>query len=185
MEMAKDGSNRGGARPGAGRKKKPLHDKIVEGNPGKRALTVLDFSGIPDVEGVEMPKPREMLSALQRDGKPLQAEEIYKLTWLWLAERKCEKLVSPQLLERYAMCAARWIQCEEALTTYGLLGKHPTTGQPIISPFVSMSSTYMNQTNRLWNEIFQIVKENCSGEYAGDTPQEDVMERLLRARVGG
>ena len=183
--MAKDGTNRGGARPGAGRKKKALHDKIIEGNLGKRELTVMRFSDIPDMEGVEMPRPHEMLSARQRDGKPLQAEEIYRITWSWLADRKCEKLVSQQVLERYAMCAARWIQCEEALTAYGLLGKHPTTGQPIISPFVTISAGYMNQTNRLWNEIFQIVKENCSGEYNGDTPQEDVMERLLRARIGG
>ena len=183
--MAKDGTNRGGARPGAGRKKKALHDKIIEGNPGKRELTVMRFSDILDMEGVEMPRPHEMLSARQRDGKPLQAEEIYRITCSWLADRKCEKLVSQQVLERYAMCAAWWIQCEEALTAYGLLGKHPTTGQPIISPFVTISAGYMNQTNRLWNEIFQIVKENCSGEYNGDTPQEDVMERLLRARIGG
>ena len=42
----------------------------------------------------------------------------------------------------------------------------------------------MNQANRLWNEIFQIVKENCSTEYSGMNPQDDVMERLLRARKG-
>lgn len=184
MIMAKDGTNRGGARPGAGRKKKALHDRLIEGNPGRRPIQVLEFEEVPDVEGVDMPKPNEMLSALQRDGKPLQAEEIYRTTWKWLVERKCEKLVSPQVLERYAMCAARWIQCEESLTTYGLLGKHPTTGQPVTSPFVSMSANYMNRTNRLWNEIFQIVKENCAAEYAGDSPQEDVMERLLRARMG-
>ena len=82
------------------------------------------------------------------------------------------------------MCAARWIQCEEALTTYGLLGKHPTTGQPMASPFVTIGQGYMNQTNRLWGEIFQIVKENCATEYGGDTPQEDVMERLLFAKSG-
>ena len=41
--MAKDGTNRGGARIGAGAKKKPLADKIAEGNPGKRALTVISF----------------------------------------------------------------------------------------------------------------------------------------------
>ena len=145
---------------------------------------MLKFEGIPDTVGVDMPKPHEMLSALQRDGKPLQAGEIYSATYEWLSERNCEKLVSPQVLERYSMCAARWIQCEEALTTYGLLGKHPTTGQPIVSPFVGMSNTYMNQTNRLWSEIFQIVKENCSGDYEGKTPQEDVMERLLFARTG-
>ena len=41
--MAKDGTNRGGARIGAGAKKKPLADKIAEGNLGKRTLTVIDF----------------------------------------------------------------------------------------------------------------------------------------------
>ena len=42
----------------------------------------------------------------------------------------------------------------------------------------------MNQAVRLWNEIFQIVKENCSTEYCESTPQDDLMERLLRARKG-
>ena len=42
----------------------------------------------------------------------------------------------------------------------------------------------MSQTNRLWYEIFQIVKENCTGEYSGSNPQDDVMERLLTARRG-
>ena len=42
----------------------------------------------------------------------------------------------------------------------------------------------MNQAVRLWNEIFQIVKENCSTEYSEATPQDDLMERLLRARKG-
>ena len=34
--MAKDGTNRGGARIGAGAKKKPLAERIAEGNPGKQ-----------------------------------------------------------------------------------------------------------------------------------------------------
>lgn len=37
--MAKDGTNRGSARIGAGAKKKPLVDKIAEDNPGGRKLT--------------------------------------------------------------------------------------------------------------------------------------------------
>lgn len=37
---------------------------------------------------------------------------------------------------------------------------------------------------RLWNEIFQIVKENCSTDYSEPSPQDDLMERLLRARKG-
>jgi hypothetical protein len=42
----------------------------------------------------------------------------------------------------------------------------------------------MNQAVRLWNEIFQIVKENCSTDYSGANPQDDLMERLLSARRG-
>ena len=42
----------------------------------------------------------------------------------------------------------------------------------------------MIQAVRLWNEIFQIVKENCSTDYGEVSPQDDLMERLLRARKG-
>lgn len=182
--LAKDGTNRGGARVGAGAKKKPLADKIADGNPGGRKLTIMEFSDTADLKGQAMPEPNKMLEAIQKDGKTLVASEIYKSTWTWLNERGCAALVSPQLLERYAMSVARWIQCEEAVTEYGFLAKHPTTGNAIQSPYVAMGQNYMNQTNRLWMEIFQIVKENCTGEYSGINPQDDVMERLLTARRG-
>lgn len=182
--MAKDGTNRGGARVGAGKKKKPLTDKITEGNPGKRKLEIIEFKNTADLTGRTMPEPREMLSAVQKDGKTLEATEIYEMTWRWLDERGCTHLVLPQLLERYSMSAARWIQCEEAVTEFGFLAKHPTTGNAIQSPYVAMSQNFMSQTNRLWMEIYQIVRENCSKEYSGSNPQDDVMERLLTARKG-
>ena len=69
---------RGGARPGAGRKKTAVKEKAENGNPGGRKLEVLD---IPEVEGVAMPKPHDFLSAEQRDGSVLQAQEIYTETW--------------------------------------------------------------------------------------------------------
>lgn len=182
--MAKDGTIRGGARVGAGAKKKPLADKIMEGNPGGRKLTVIEFNNTADLKGLAMPEPNKMLEAIQKDGKALIAGEIFKNTWKWLNDRNCAALVSPQLLERYAMSVARWIQCEEAVTEYGFLAKHPTTGNAIQSPYVAMGQNYMSQTNRLWMEIFQIVKENSVGEYSGANPQDDVMERLLTARRG-
>ena len=65
--MAKDGTNRGGARMGAGAKKKPLADKIAEGNPGKRALTVIDFdSHAADLEGQPMPKPSTVAAPVRK-----------------------------------------------------------------------------------------------------------------------
>ena len=60
----------------------------------------------------------------------------------------------------------------------------PLVGNAIQSPYVAMSQNFMSQTNRLWMEIYQIVKENCATEYNGATPQDDVMERLLLARKG-
>src|SRR5699024_10508989 len=62
--------------------------------------------------------------------------------------------------------------------------KHPTTGNAIASPYVSMSQQYMKQVNQIWYQFYQVVKENCSVEWQGSTPQDDVMERLLRARGG-
>ena len=161
----------GGARPGAGRKKTAVREKAENGNPGGRRLEVLD---IPEVEGVDMPKPHDFLSAEQRDGSTLQASEIYGETWEWLKKIGCASKISPQLLERY----------EEMTNRMGFLSKHPTTGKPIPSPFINIGINYMNQAVRLWNEIFQIVKENCATDYTGENPQDDLMERLLRARKG-
>ena len=86
--MAKDGTNRGGARPGAGRKPKALKEKLDAGNPGGRPLKRID---IPEsLEGVDMPPPGEYLSAMQRDGKPLGADEIYNKVYAWLTRLGCE-----------------------------------------------------------------------------------------------
>ena len=175
-----------GPKPGTGgRPKKPLADKITDGNPGKRPLTVIDFKdNVADLEGQVMPKPSDYLSARQKDGSTLCAADIYENTWKWLCERGCSAIISPQLIERFAMASVRWIQCESITSELGFLAKHPTTGAAIQSPYVAIANTYMTQANRLWSEIYQIVRENCTAEYNGVNPQDDVMERLLRARKG-
>ena len=85
--MAKDGTNRGGARVGAGAKKKPLTDKIADGNPGGRKLTVMEFQDTADLKGQAMPEPNKMLEAIQKDGKTLVASEIVndniKMSEIW------------------------------------------------------------------------------------------------------
>jgi hypothetical protein len=184
MCVAKDGTNRGGARIGAGQKKKALSDKILEGNPGRRKLTVVEFNTAADLEGEPMPPPREYLAAKQKNGKELLAIEIYEKTWQWLKDRGCAQLVTPQLLEQYAMSVSRWIQCEECITEFGFLAKHPTTGNAIPSPYVAMSQSFMKQANNIWYQIYQVVRENCSTDYKGATPHDDAMEKLLSARKG-
>lgn len=177
--MAKDGTQRGGARTGSGRKPKALHDKILEGNPGKRALTVLEFTDTANLEGQDMPPPHEFLGAAQRDGGQTVATEVYKTTWQWVRDRKCEHLIPSQLIELYAQGVARWIQCEQAINAYGFLAKHPTTNNAMPSPYVIMGQNYYRQVTNTWLQIFQTVKENSATVYHGSAPHDDVMERLL------
>ncbi|HEM2695175.1 P27 family phage terminase small subunit [Streptococcus pluranimalium] len=191
--MAKDGTNRGGRRRNTGPKPQAVNEKIQQGKSVKimnNDIPDLDISELEAVdlpegvvlEGSVIPKPSDYLSTKQKNGMPLGADAIYKEIWLWLKERHCEKLVNKRLIESYAQAFARYIQCEEAISTYGLLGKHPTTGGVVTSPFVQMSVQFQKQANLLWYEIYDIVKQNCT-EVFEDTGN-DMMERLLRSRKG-
>ena len=60
---------RGGARPGAGRKKSAVKEKAENGNPGGQSLKALD---IPEVEAVDMPKPMLKLSTACWKARTLQ-----------------------------------------------------------------------------------------------------------------
>lgn len=178
--MAKDGTNRGGSRIGAGRKPKSLHDKLEAG----QKATVIDLPTPTNLEGHVMPPVKEYLKAKQKNGLEFDAADIFKETWEWLVKCGCEKLINTQLIEQYAVSVSRWIQCEECISKFGFLARHPTTGNAIASPYVSMSRDYMKQSSQLWFQIFQVVKENNATTYQGSTPQDDVMECLLRSRKG-
>ena len=191
--MAKDGTNRGGRRVRAGDKPQPLADKITAGKAAnileapelhpESMLEAGELGDAADLYGEDMPAPSDYLSARQRDGKTLGADILFKETWKWLKDRGCEKFVNRRLIEAYAQAFTRYIQCEEAISAYGLLGKHPTTGGAITSPFVQMSQSFQKQANLLWYEIFDIVKQNCTIAFVGN-PQDDVMEKLLSTRRG-
>ena len=175
----------GGARVGAGKKKKALADQLLDGNPGKRKLTILEFPDTANLDGQPMPPPRSYLSAKQKDGSQTLAVEVYERTWKWLNERGCSQLVPAQLIEQYAVSVSRWIQCEECITEFGFLAKHPTTGNAMPSPYVAMSQSFMKQANNIWYQIYQVVRENCATEFKGSTPHDDLMERLLSSKRSG
>ena len=173
--MAKDGTARGGARVGAGRRPKALADKIALGRPAE----VISLPEPPEMEGTDVPPVKEYMKASQKSGIELCAEDVFKSTYLWLKERGCERFVNTQLIEQYAMSVSRWMHCEDVVSHTGYIAKHPTTGAPIASPYVAMSQSYLKQANICWNQIFAIVRENCSVEFQG-SPQDDLMERLLK-----
>ena len=61
--MAKDGTARGGARVGAGRKPKALVDKIADG----RASGAMVLPEPVEIEGVDVPPIRSYLTATQKN----------------------------------------------------------------------------------------------------------------------
>ena len=171
--MAKDGSNRGGRRVGAGRKPKPLAEKLQE---GKKA-SAMAIPEPAELEGAEVPAIKEFLSEEQRMGE-MYGKAIYEQMWNWLSERGCAHLISPHLLEQYSLAFARWIQAEKLISSTGLLGKHPTTGGVVSSPFVTIAQSYLKESNLLFQQIFSIVSANSREPVTGN-PQDDIMERLL------
>ncbi len=179
--MAKDGTARGGARVGSGKKptKKSKSDIL-----NTAFSDITDFTAPDEIEGVEVPPIKEYLKAKQKNGKDLLAEDIYKSTYIWLKKKGCEKLISNQLIEQYAMSVSRWIQCEDAISEFGFLAKHPTTGNAIASPYVSMSQAYMKQITQVWYQIYQVIKDNGSSEIDELDAGDIMMEQLLKKKRG-
>ena len=71
--MAKDGTNRGGARTGAGRKKKPLAEKLQEG----KTTTALSLPEKDAFDAPEIDDIKAFLSEDQRMGE-LYGREIFE-----------------------------------------------------------------------------------------------------------
>ena len=108
----------------------------------------------------------------------IQAGEMVKILANDIPDEYYAELVNKRLIESYSQAFARYIQCEEAISRYGMLGKHPTTGGVIASPFIQMSSQFQKTANLIWYEIYDIVKQNCTEIFEEES--NDPMERLLR-----
>ena len=170
--MAKDGTQRGGMRIGAGKKRKPLGEKILEGKvDSDERISEKSFDS-------KIKPPKKYLTAEQKGGEKFYARQIYRETCDWVKTHGCEDFVPKQLIENYAQATARHVQAEEYLSQFGLLTKHPTTGEPIISPFVKMSLEYMKQSQQAWYQVYSAVRDNAKNVV--DNPQSDMMEQLLR-----
>jgi len=172
--LAKDGTNRGGFRVGAGRKKKPLAEKILDGQADKPEVVV------PIVADLAIPEPRDFINTEQRGlaGVANESRAIYDDTMKWLAERGCADVVPRGMVEKYAVATARWEQCDKLMSMGGITGKHPTTGAQIASPFVSMSLHWLKQANQQWHLIEAKVQEFCGDDISG-AKRSDPMEQIL------
>ena len=159
----------GGHRSGAGRPKKTAIQKILEGNPGKRRIEIVNLDDADEI-------PETPAKWLTDKGK-----EVYTFVYDWLKKIGCTKGILPCHLEEYAHCKSRWHECEEQNSRVGLVIKDQH-GNPAPSPFVALASSYLKQSNDAWAKIYAVVRETKLSEWDSKTPNDDVMEKLLSGR---
>ena len=167
---------RGGARPGAGRKKKPLAEKILEGNPGRRPLKVVEFYGVP-AEGVLTPPEFLKIASKETAENYPTADQIYTQVSEWLQTTGVAHLVSPTLIEDFCINRRAFFECEYMNKRLGRIagGKR--------SPYVDMAVQYAGLMRTAWDRIWGIVSQNSEKLFDSTRSNgEDVMERLLTAR---
>jgi hypothetical protein len=163
------GMPRGGARPGAGRPRKPLADKLIEGNPGKRELTVVKIGG-----GAQKSKPEESKKSNARKSKmPTYldvsakeggdilppASEIYAMLTDWIEKAGCTDIVGQGLVEDFAFLRRAYLECEYMNRKLGRIA----SGRR--SPYVNMALDYQKAMMAVWNQIWLIVSQNNETRY--------------------
>lgn len=164
----------GGARPGAGRKKKPLSEKIMEDMPGKRAPKVLGFAeGLP----ADTTPPGFMADFVAIEQVEPTVDDIYSDMVDWLQRTGCLHLINPQFISDYAMLKFRWYECEAVVMAQ--LKTLATQGHWPQNPVTDMSLKYLKQADVAWNKIWSVVAQNCEYNFGGENPNADVMHGLL------
>lgn len=108
------------------------------------------------------------------------ASKLYKTTIEWLTSLNCVNYIPNHLIEEYAVCKARWLECELEEQRSGLLTEHPTTKQPIKSYYVDIGITYLKQADTAYNAILDIVKLYTKNSFTDSNKDADTMEQLLR-----
>jgi hypothetical protein len=141
---------RGGARPGSGRKKKPLAEKILDGNLGRRPIKVVDFGGSPFEE--QPPEFLKLASKETAENYPT-ADQIYIQVSEWLKGTGVGHMVSPTLIEDFSINRRAYFECEYMNKRLGRIagGKR--------SPYVDMAVSYYTMMRAAWEKIWAIVAQ--------------------------
>ena len=172
--MAKDGTNRGGMRIGAGRPRKSQAEKQLEGQ--EKNQTMAGKNQTLSTSPAKIPAPSKYLSEKQRDGTKLAAARIYRETFNWLGRYGCAGEVNRQLVEGYAQATARHVQAEQELSRSGLLTRAPD-GTVVANPLTKISLEYLKAANQLFFQLRRFVEENGTPGVGGEI---DTMEKILR-----
>lgn len=163
----------GGKRPGAGRKPKPLAEKLLDGNPGKRRPVVMNLPE-DNIAPKECPEYLQEFAFFEIEPS---IEGIYEQTVKWLEGTGCLHLINPAFITEYALLKTRWMECE------WIVGIQPVLGNIEANPMIDAGLKYLKAANEVWGKIWEIVAQN-SQTYFGDDPNQDIMAFLIKNKPG-
>jgi P27 family predicted phage terminase small subunit len=114
-----------------GRRPKPTHLRLLQGNPGKRA-----FNPNEPKPKAEMPSMPEHLTETAAKEWKRVSEQLLRLGLLTAVDRAA--------FAAYCAVYARWVEAEEALKKTGPIVRSPS-GYPMISPYLTVANRALEQ----------------------------------------
>lgn len=132
-----------------GRKPKPVHLRLIEGNPGKRRVSSTEWR---PAKGMAVPEPPDYLPAAGAEEWRRVAPELVAMGCLHPA-------ADLSILAAYCMCFVRWRDAEDLIaighsrTDRGLLYSVPRTKTLIQNPLVGIANCAMRDMARYMGEL--------------------------------
>lgn len=152
----------------AGRRPKPTHLKLLQGNPGKRPLN-----------------PNEPRPKVEIPSVPEHLTEAAKAEWNRIAEILA-RLGLLSTLDRAALAAyctvyGRWVEAEEALKKSGTVVKSPS-GYPMVSPYLVVANRALEQMRAFMVE-FGLSPASRSRISVNAQESEDAFENWIQDKA--
>ena len=170
---------KGGARKGAGRKPKPLAEKIRNGNPGHRPLTRVEFFD----DSYDPTEPPSYLDDFIRykpktDEKP---SNIYREIIKFLEPTGCMYLVPRELITDYALARYNLLEAQAEAKDFPQVGRDKKDAPIEISQFQEMVLKHQKNANTLRDAIWDIVRQNSTQEI--DAGDNDLLKTMFTGRI--
>jgi len=154
----------GGTRQGAGRPPKPAATKILDGNPGKRPIAVLEFYKDKPVSKKFKKKVPSYLDQAAKEGDAIlpSTTELYEDIRGFVEAAGCLDKISDQLLQEYAYLRRSFLECENFNKVHGRIANGRR------SPYVTMALDYQKAAQYVFNSIWNLIIRCSTEVYAAD-----------------
>jgi P27 family predicted phage terminase small subunit len=152
-----------------GRKPKPTALKLLEGNPGKRAINRAEPK-----PRVVLPKPPEHLSDEEKNKWNLTVRELHPLGLVTTIDKDA--------LAMYCVIFMRWVKAEKMVRDKGEIIK-TAAGNIIQNPYLSIANRALEQLNKLGAEFGMTPSSRSRVKVDAADPERELEWMLFGGRA--